>query len=75
MDIAFLSKIPGTATYHKPSLSLIIRCADDSVLRVPFIKQEGKTLMEAKDWWNGVKGLGLVHDGELTFVNEFRNSE
>lgn len=38
------------------------------------MKQEGRTLMEAKDWWNGVKGLGLVQDGELKFVNEFRHS-
>ena len=60
--------------YHKPSRSLIIRCAGDSVLSVPLMKQEGRTLMEAKDWWNGVKGLGLVQDGELKFVNEFRHS-
>jgi methionyl-tRNA formyltransferase len=36
------------------------------------MKQEGKALVEAIDWWNGVKGLGLVRDGELRFVNEFR---
>lgn len=56
--------------YHKPTQSLIIRCAVGSVLSVPLVKQEGKTLIEAKDWWNGVKGLGLVHDGELKFVTE-----
>lgn len=60
--------------YHKPSRSLIIRCADDSVLSIPLIKQESKTLMDAKDWWNGVKGLGLVRDGELQLVNGIRGS-
>jgi methionyl-tRNA formyltransferase len=75
MEVAFLSNTPGTAMYHKSSRSLVIRCADDSVLSVPLMKQEGKTLMEAKDWWNGVKGLGLVHDGELKFVNELRHCE
>lgn len=40
-------------------------------MSVPLIKQEGKALIEAKDWWNGSKGLGLVHDGELAFLNKF----
>lgn len=74
MHVPFLSKFPGTAMYHKPSRSLIIRCADDSVLSIPLIKQESKTLMDAKDWWNGVKGLGLVRDGELQLVNGIRGS-
>lgn len=74
VQVIFLSKTPGTAMYHKPSRSLIIRCADDSVLSVPLMKQEGKALVEAGDWWNGVKGLGLVRDGELKFVNELHHS-
>lgn len=74
MHVPFLSEFPGTAMYHKPSRSLIIRCADDSVLSIPLIKQESKTLMDAKDWWNGVKGLGLVRDGELQLVNGIRGS-
>ena len=37
------------------------------VLSVPLVKQEGKALVVAKDWWNGAKGLGLVQDGELQF--------
>ncbi|KAG5650705.1 hypothetical protein H0H81_011311 [Sphagnurus paluster] len=66
-----LSSVPGTATYQKSTRTLVIRCADGSVLSVPLIKQEGKSLMEAKEWWNGAKGLGLVHDGELKFLDEF----
>ncbi|KAF5381362.1 hypothetical protein D9615_008325 [Tricholomella constricta] len=66
-----LSAIPGTATFQKSTRTLVIRCADGSVLSVPLMKQEGKALMEANSWWNGAKGLGLVHDGELRFLDEF----
>ncbi|RDB30112.1 Methionyl-tRNA formyltransferase, mitochondrial [Hypsizygus marmoreus] len=66
-----LSDVPGTATFQKSTGTLAIRCLDGSVLSVPMMKQEGKALMEAKDWWNGAKGLGLVHNGELTFLNEY----
>jgi methionyl-tRNA formyltransferase len=43
---------------------------DRSTLSVPLLKQEGKALMKAKDWWNGAKGLGLVQDGRVEFTNE-----
>ncbi|KAF8068753.1 formyl transferase [Lyophyllum atratum] len=68
-----LSAVPGTSTFQKSTRTLVIRCADGSVLSVPLMKQEGKALMEAKDWWNGAKGLGLVHDGELKFLDEFNH--
>lgn len=68
-----LSTVPGTSTFQKSTRTLVIRCADGSVLSVPLMKQEGKALMEAKDWWNGAKGLGLVHDGELKFLDEFNH--
>ena len=38
--------------------SLIIRCAEGSVLNVGQVKPEGKRLMTAKDWWNGLQGGG-----------------
>ena len=37
------------------------------MLSVPLVKQEGKALVVAKDWWNGAKGLGLVQEAELQF--------
>ncbi|KAG6900287.1 hypothetical protein C0993_000260 [Termitomyces sp. T159_Od127] len=66
-----LSNVPGSATFQKSTRSLIIRCSDGSVLSVPLIRQQDKSLMEAKDWWNGAKGLGLVKDNELKFVDKF----
>ncbi|KAG6840469.1 hypothetical protein C0991_006495 [Blastosporella zonata] len=66
-----LSDVPGTATFQKSTRTVIVRCADGSVLSVPMIRQQDKALMESKDWWNGAKSLGLVKNGELTFLNEF----
>lgn len=62
-----LSDVPGTARYHVPTNSMVIRCADGSVLQVPKVKQQAKALLDARDWWNGVKGLGMVSNGELRF--------
>lgn len=36
----------------------MIRCAEGSVLNVGQVKPEGKRLMTAKDWWNGLQGGG-----------------
>ncbi|KAG6897283.1 hypothetical protein C0992_002823 [Termitomyces sp. T32_za158] len=66
-----LSNIPGSATFQKSTRSLIVRCSDGTVLSVPLIKQQDKLLMEAKDWWNGAKGLGLVTNNELKFLDKF----
>ncbi|KAG6830909.1 hypothetical protein H0H87_006832 [Tephrocybe sp. NHM501043] len=66
-----LSDVPGAAAFQKSTRTLIVRCADGSVLSVPLIKQQDKALMEARDWWNGAKSLGLVKNGQLTFLNEF----
>ncbi|KAG6888136.1 hypothetical protein C0995_010349 [Termitomyces sp. Mi166 len=66
-----LSHLPGTATFQKSTRSLVIRCSDGSVLSVPLIKQQDKAMMEAREWWNGAKGLGLVGDDGLRFLNEF----
>src|ERR1700722_1520957 len=63
-----LSFTTGFATYHAPSRALIVRCADHSVLSVPQVKQESRALMDAKEWWNGVKSMGLVNDGGMRFI-------
>ncbi|PFH49327.1 hypothetical protein AMATHDRAFT_147871 [Amanita thiersii Skay4041] len=59
---------PGATRYDKQAKSLLIRCAEDTMLSVPRVKQEGKALVPAKDWWNGVKGLGLVDVDQIQFV-------
>jgi len=61
---------PGTARYDTQANSLLIRCAEDTVLSVPRIKQEGKALIDVKDWWNGVKGLGLVDADQIQLVGK-----
>jgi methionyl-tRNA formyltransferase len=48
------SEVSGTIS---PSPSLT------SILSVPHVKQEGRALLHAKEWWNGVKGIGVVHGG------------
>lgn len=64
----YLLFAPGAARYDEQAGSLLIRCADDTVLSVSRIKQEGKALVNAKDWWNGVKGLGLVDVDQIQLV-------
>lgn len=53
--------------FNKSTNSLVVRCAEGSVLNVGQVKPEGKRLMTAKDWWNGLrdvqKGGGLVFLG------------
>ncbi|KAL6301972.1 Formyltransferase [Sparassis latifolia] len=46
---------PGTATFHPPSKNLLIRCASDTLLSVPQVKQQDRSLISAKEWWNGVR--------------------
>ena len=52
---------PGAARFNNSTNSLVIRCAEGSVLNVGQVKPEGKRLMTAKDWWNGLQdGGGFV---------------
>jgi methionyl-tRNA formyltransferase len=62
---------PGAAIFNNLTNSLMIRCAEGSVLNVGQVKPEGKRLMTAKDWWNGLQDgggfvvLGLPPKAEL----------
>ncbi|EKM77371.1 hypothetical protein AGABI1DRAFT_43653 [Agaricus bisporus var. burnettii JB137-S8] len=60
------SMVPGVARFHEIH-GLLIRCKDGGLLQVTRLKREGKREMNAKDWWNGIKGMGLVVDSEVTF--------
>ncbi|KAG6837097.1 hypothetical protein H0H93_014701 [Arthromyces matolae] len=61
-----LSGEPGSAIFQTSLRTVIIRCADGSVLAVPMMRQQDKALMESQDWWNGVKGLGFTKEhGQL----------
>ncbi|KAI0760036.1 Formyltransferase [Fomes fomentarius] len=54
--------VGGTATYHPPSGALIVRCAEDTYLSVLKVRQQDRTLLKAKEWWNGVKPEMRLHD-------------
>lgn len=63
---------PGSAVYHKPSKALLVGCSNNSVLSVPRVKQDGKSLLETKEWWNGVCNTPFVLNGvmKLGMTNE-----
>jgi hypothetical protein len=53
--------------YYVPSRTLLIRYADFRV-QCP-VKQQGRVMLDAKPWFNGVKGLGhgiVDHDGVMS---------
>ncbi|PCH35390.1 Formyltransferase [Wolfiporia cocos MD-104 SS10] len=65
--------IPGVAIYHPPSESLLIRCALDSIIAVPQVKQQDRSLLKAKEWWNGVRPDMRITEGEngpVQFIHE-----
>ncbi|KAL1946221.1 hypothetical protein VTO73DRAFT_15348 [Trametes versicolor] len=45
----------GCAIFHPPSKALIVRCAGETYLSVPMVRQQDRHLLKAKEWWNGVK--------------------
>ncbi|KAF8830578.1 hypothetical protein HHX47_DHR2001086 [Lentinula edodes] len=62
--------VPGRACYSKPDKAMLIRCADNSVLSVLKVKQEGRALLDAREWWSGAKSFGLVVDNEINFDSQ-----
>ncbi|KAF9077370.1 formyl transferase [Rhodocollybia butyracea] len=66
----FTPTAPGRACFSKPDKAILIRCAQDTVLSVPQVKQEGKALLDAGAWWSGAKSLGLVSSNQIGFDSE-----
>lgn len=56
---------PGWAVYSPHTHTVLIKCADREWLSVLKLKTQDRALLVAKEWWNGVKGLGLLHEGML----------
>ena len=46
----------GAATYDTCGERLVVRCAGDTFVAIARVKQEGKALLDARDWWNGIRG-------------------
>ncbi|KAF9269427.1 Formyltransferase [Marasmius fiardii PR-910] len=66
----FVPNVAGRGCLSKPTNALLIRCAENTVLSVPLVKQEGKALVDAKAWWNGAESLGLVTDKHVNFTQQ-----
>ncbi|KAJ8596190.1 Formyltransferase [Rhizopogon salebrosus TDB-379] len=56
---------PGWAVYSPHTRTVLVSCADGEWLSVLKLKTQDRSLLAAKEWWNGVKGLGLLHEGRL----------
>ncbi|EPS95268.1 hypothetical protein FOMPIDRAFT_1038584 [Fomitopsis schrenkii] len=54
-DVLKQLPVPGTAIYDRAADALLIRCASDTVLAVSEVKQQDRTLLKAREWWNGVR--------------------
>jgi methionyl-tRNA formyltransferase len=63
-----VSSLPGSARYHSPLRSVFVRCAQGSVLSVPTLKSEFKSLMPAKSWWDGIQPHWKDQDGSILFT-------
>ncbi|KAK7044876.1 formyl transferase [Favolaschia claudopus] len=64
-----LSQVPGALIYHKPERTLVIRCARGTAVAVPRVKKERRSLLEAREFWNGVvPHPKLLVDGELRLI-------
>lgn len=61
------SSKPGTAYYSPKTKSLIIKCAEETWLSVERLQTQDRVMLEAKEWWNGVKGMGWVKEGVFGF--------
>ncbi|PIL23585.1 hypothetical protein GSI_14898 [Ganoderma sinense ZZ0214-1] len=70
-DIESHLPVEGAATYHPPTKTLVVRCAENTYLRVPEVRQQDRRLLNAKQWWNGVTlGMRLTEgtEGPVHFI-------
>lgn len=58
---------PGIAKYSRTRNTLLVACIGGQELAVDRLQTQDRTMMAAKEWWNGVKGMGLVNEGVFKF--------
>lgn len=58
---------PGTASYSPKTRSLVIKCAEGTWLSVERLQTQDRAVLDAKEWWNGVKGMGWVKQDVFRF--------
>jgi methionyl-tRNA formyltransferase len=61
------TECPGTTYYSSHTGSLVVKCAEGTWLSVKRLQTQDRAILEAKEWWNGVKGMGWVKDGLFRF--------
>lgn len=61
------TECPGTAYYSPKTRSLVVECAGRTWLSVEKLQTQDRAMLEAREWWNGVKGMGWVKDGLFRF--------
>ena len=61
------SECPGTAYYSRKTRTLIVKCAEGTWLSVERLQTQDRAMMEAREWWNGIKGMGWVAEGVFRF--------
>lgn len=54
---------PGTAYYSRKTKSLVVKCAEGTWLSVERLQTQDRAMLEAKEWWNGVRGMGWDKEG------------
>jgi methionyl-tRNA formyltransferase len=64
-----VGSLPGSARYHSPLRSVLVRCAQGSLLCVPTLKSEFRSSMPAKSWWDGIQSHWKDPDGSILFTN------
>ncbi|KAH9036201.1 formyl transferase, partial [Lactarius pseudohatsudake] len=64
-----VGSLPGSAKYHRALRSVLVRCAQGTVLRVPMLKSEFRSLMPASSWWDGVQQHWKDPEECITFTN------
>ncbi|KAG8219398.1 Dopey, N-terminal-domain-containing protein [Butyriboletus roseoflavus] len=63
---------PGTAYYSRKTRSLVVKCAEGTWLSVERLQTQDRAMLEAKEWWNGVQGMGWDQEGVFRFKTTCR---
>ncbi|KAJ3478848.1 hypothetical protein NLI96_g9472 [Meripilus lineatus] len=66
--ILSLLSSPGLATYDDSSSGLLVRCANDTILRVPQVKARYTKVISAQEWWDSVKPEQRVENNNISPV-------
>ncbi|KAH7887018.1 Formyltransferase [Phlebopus sp. FC_14] len=58
---------PGATVYSPRTKNLLVACAGGEWLSVERLQTQDRAMVQAREWWNGIKGMGWVNDGRFQF--------